>query len=88
MTIKEYEAKLREIDPENVVFEGWKVVRLKRDTLLVMFNDFVEFVIYDLDLDCDARVEPSSNTTELFSNNSLDLTIKILQVTNEFIKNY
>ena len=83
MTIKAYEKKLRELSPD--VLEGWRVVHLNRESLLVLHNGFIEFTIYDIY--SGALVELSGNNT-LFSNGDLEKTIEILQVTNEFIKNY
>lgn len=84
MTIKEYIAELNKIDPENNL-DGWKVIHLTRESLLVMRNGFIEFTIYDIY--SGAWVELSGNNT-LFSNGDLEKTIEILKVTNEFIKNY
>lgn len=84
MTIKEYKTKLNKIDPENNL-DGWKVIHLTRESLLVMRNGFIEFTIYDIY--SGAWIELSGNNT-LFSNGDLEKTIKILQATNEFIKSY
>lgn len=87
MTIKEYEAKLREVSPDE--FEGWRVIRLSRKTLIVTFRGSIAFIIDDIDeLGFNAWVEPTIEFTRLLGTPYLDEQIKILQVTNEFIKSY
>lgn len=86
MTIKEYEEKLREIDKDSIFSEEWHVSIIKTNSVMVANCGMVQFCIYDLGESTGAWVQPSMNT-DLFSN-GLDKTIKILQVTNEFIKSY
>lgn len=83
MTIKGYEKTLNEIAPD--ILDGWRVVHLSREDLLIMRNGFIELTIYDLY--SGAWIEPSHNST-LFANGRLDRTIRILQATHEFIENY
>lgn len=84
MTIKEYTTNLNKIDPENYL-DGWKVIHLTRESLLVLHNGFIEFTIYDIY--SGSWIELSGNNT-LFSNGDLEKTIEVLQLTNEFIKSY
>lgn len=87
MTIKEYEAKLREIDKDSIFGQKWNVSNFRQNAVMVTNCGAVQFVIYDLKEQTGAWLQPSMNT-DLFSNGGLDRTIKILQETNEFIKSY
>lgn len=88
MTIKEYEAKLKEIDPPfDGTFESWKVKRIDKQCLALMYNDFLDLLISDFGNPDKTQIIPADGS-KFFHLKSLKAVGERISLTAEFVEHY